>query len=184
MTDESASVVTKMLDYLYTGDYSEAFDEKLADDSPKIAPLPLSALQLHAQLFTLGDKYCIPELCDTAAAKYSKRVSNRFDPLEYLDSIPDVFFSPLSHNRDLKELAIRFSRDNLVSRLEDASIRSKYDLIANQVPGFVKEVLDTYLEAPLLGDCENCGYRRPMLPLQARCRNCGRGKGMYENRYG
>jgi hypothetical protein len=146
-------------------------------------PLSISALQLHAQMFTLGDKYGIPELCETATTKYLKRVSTQFDPLEYLDSIPDVFFSPLSHNRQLKEVAIRFSRDDLVSHLKDTSTCSKYDLIATKVPEFVKEILDTFFDAPLLGDCENCGRRRPMLPLQARCRTCGRGRGMWENCY-
>lgn len=83
MTDESAPVVTKMLDYLSTGDYSEVFDEIATDKSTKLPPLSMSALQLHAQLFTLGDKYSIPELCHIGAAKYSIRVLNRFDAVEY-----------------------------------------------------------------------------------------------------
>ncbi|KAJ5156898.1 uncharacterized protein N7482_007998, partial [Penicillium canariense] len=114
--DKSVSIIKKMLDYLYTGKYSETFDKKEADDLPKIPPLSLSALQLYTQIFSLGDKYIIPELYYTAIVKYSKKALNRFNPVEYLK---DVFFLLLSSNRELKELAIRFSRDNLVSYLDN-----------------------------------------------------------------
>lgn len=66
MIDESLPVVRKMLDYLYTGDYSELIDDSPTDILPNVQPLSISALQLHAQLFAVGDKYCIPELCDAA----------------------------------------------------------------------------------------------------------------------
>ena len=130
MVDESIPVVRKMLDYLYTGDYSELIDDSPTDVSPKVPLFSISALQLHAQLFALGDKYCIPELCDAAVEKYSKKIVDHFDPFEYLDSIPDVFFSPLSHNGGLKELAVRLSRDNLGFHLRDTSVRAKYDSVA------------------------------------------------------
>jgi hypothetical protein len=184
MMDESIPVVRKMLDYLYTGDYSELIDDSPTDVLSEVPLFPISALQLHAQLFALGDKYCIPELCDAAAEKYSNRTADHFDPFEYLDSIPNVFFSPSSHNGELKELAVRLSRDNLGFHLRDISIRTKYDLVAAQAPDFVKEVLDTYFNAPLFGDCQNCGRRRPMSALQARCRKCGRGKDMSHSRWG
>ncbi|PIG84610.1 hypothetical protein AARAC_010919 [Aspergillus arachidicola] len=183
MMDESIPVVKRMLDYLYTGDYSD-FAGGSSTDAPANEPLSsMSSLQLHAQLFTIGDKYCIPELCDAAAEKYSSRLIKDFDPIEYLDSIPDVFCPPLNHNKGLKELVVRFSRVNLRFHLQDASIRAKYDAIAAETPDFVKELLDAYLEAPLLEDCENCGCARPMSALQVRCQKCGRGKGAYKSRY-
>lgn len=184
MTDESIPVVKKMLDYLYTGDYSEFIDDSPTDVSPKVPHFSISALQLHAQLFTLGDKYCIPELCDAAMGKYLDRIVGHFDLFEYLDSIPDVFFSPLKTNTGLKKFAVCVSRDKLGFHLRDKSVRAKYDSIAAQVPEFVKETLDAFFDAPLLGDCENCGLRRPMAALQVRCRKCGRGKDMSHSRRG
>jgi len=184
MTDESIPVVKKMLDYLYTGDYSELIDGSPTDVSSNVSLLSISALQLHAKLFALGDKYCIPKLCDAAVGKYSNRIVRHFDLLEYLDSIPDIFFSPLNQNEGLKELAVRLSRDNLGFHLQNTSVRAKYDSIAAQVPEFVKKVLDTYFDAPLLGDCENCGCGRPMSALQVRCRKCGRGKDISHSRWG
>ena len=179
MTDESIPIVKKMVDFLYTGDYSELIGDSPTNDSPKVPLASISALQLHAQLFALGDKYCIPELCDAATEKYLNSARGQFDPFEYLDSIPNVFFSPSCHNEGLKELAIRFSRDNLRPYLQETSIRAKYDSIAAQVPDFVKGLLDTYFDTPLLGDCTNCGRGKPMLALQAKCKNCGRGTQCY-----
>lgn len=182
MVDETIPVVRKMLEYLYTGDYSE-----FNVDSPTGAPeketlSSMSPLQLHAQLFALGDKYGILELCDAATERYSSRLIGKFDPFEYLDSIPDVYFSPLSHNKGLKKLVVSFSRDNLRFHLRDTSVRAKYDSIAEETPDFVKEILDTYFDAPLLEDCQ-CGRARPMSVLQARCQKCGRGKEVSRNRY-
>lgn len=175
MKDESILIVRKMIDFVYKGDYSELIDDSPADNPPKVPLLPISVLQLHAQMFALGDKYCMPELCDAAAGKYLNRIVGQFDPSEYLDSIPDVFFSPLSHNARLKQLAVRSSRENLRFHIQDTAVRAKYDSVAAHVPEFVKEMLDTYFDAPLLGDCDNCGRGKPMSALQARCRKCGRG---------
>lgn len=174
MTGESTSVVRKMLDYLYTGDYSDPCDESPTNESPKTPVLSVSPLQLHAQLFALGDQYIIPELCDVAAEKYLSRIVNQFEPLEYFDSLPDVFFSPLNHNKKLQELAVRSSRDKLEYVLRaNTTIRAKYDSIAIQVPEFVKEMLDSYFDAPVVGNCPDCGYQNTKDSLQAKCRGCG-----------
>lgn len=183
MTDESILVVKKLLDYLYTGDYSELINDSPADVQPEEPLLSTSPLQIHAQMFALGDKYCIPELCNTALEKYLNIIESDFDPFAYLESIPDVFFSPLRNNTGLKDVAVRVPRDKLKSHLQDASIRAKYDCITAQVPEFTKQLLETFWDAPLLRDCEGCGPRRPMSVLQVRCRKCGRGKDVSHGRW-
>lgn len=44
MTDKSVSLVTKMLDFLYTGDYSETVDERPDNDLLKMPALLILAL--------------------------------------------------------------------------------------------------------------------------------------------
>lgn len=171
MVDDSKCIVEKMLEFLYTGDYVENSNEPENEST-----LPISALELHAQLFALADKYNIRQLCDLAAERYISRLKSSSDPLEYLESIPDVYFSTHPPKSSLREVVLRFARDNLEQLLTKQTIREKYDRIAVEVPSFVKDVLDAFIEAPLLGDCFNCGYRQPMLALQARCRKCRRGK--------
>ena len=175
MTEETIPVVKKMLEYLYTGDYVEQIIKNDSTGVPSELPqVSISSLQLHAQLFALGDKYIIPELCELAVDKYIYRTIHHFEPFDYLDSIPDVFFSALKSNVGLREVAICTWRI-LVLHLRDPAVRVKYDLIAAQVPEFAKRVLDTYIDAPILGDCENCGHGRPMRVVQVKCQKCGRG---------
>ncbi|KAJ5107985.1 hypothetical protein N7456_004660 [Penicillium angulare] len=156
MWDESAFVVEKMLDYLYTGDYSEAPSDKL---QKKLGNSTIYGFQLHAQLFTIGDKYCIPLLCEIATTKYFDKAQNPFNSSDYFESIPDIFFSPLNHNNTLKMLAARIMKDTVGSHLNNPLVRSKYDDVAAQSPGFVKEVLDICLTSHILTwTCDNCDH--------------------------
>lgn len=184
MTEETTIVVKKMLQYLYTGDYSEQIEDDSTVVPSEVPQVSISGLQLHAQLFALGDKYSIPELCELAVDKYIYRTVCHFEPFDYLDSIPDVFFSALKNNMELRNVAICTWRDLLVSHLRDPAVRVKYDLIAGQVPEFAKEVLDTYINAPIRGDCENCGRGRSMRALQVKCQKCGRGKDVSDCSWG
>ncbi|KAJ6003116.1 hypothetical protein N7451_005663 [Penicillium sp. IBT 35674x] len=170
MLGESTPVVNKMLEYLYQGDYSEDLNESLSDDgslsdeSLKTPVSAMSALQLHARLFALGDKYIIPELCDAAAAKYRDRIQKQFNAFEFLVSMPDVFFSLLGHNGKLQSSAVQIAVIVLKSALRDDSVRAKYDSIAIQVPEFVKQMLDLYFDGS--PQCHNCQG------LQARFQRC------------
>ncbi|KAJ6145457.1 hypothetical protein N7470_009352 [Penicillium chermesinum] len=177
MPDETIVLVKKMIDYVYTGDYSDLLDSPTDNPVDPKEPLPpISVLQLHAQIFILGDKYCIAELCDTAVEKYLTRIEEQFDPLEFLDSLPDVFFTELEKNMELRTAAIRISRQRLVSCFQDAAVRGKYESIAAQVPGFVRGLLGTFLDAQLLGTARACGPGNPMLASLVKCRGCGRGR--------
>lgn len=154
--DVPVLVVEKMLEYLYTGDYSEPGDDglknassihlskKVAKELPKSPVAPISALQLHAKLFALGDKYCIQDLCQMASSKYSYRVTSRFDAIECLDSIPDVFFSSLKNGEELKRAAVDASKTHLGRYMRAEPVRAKYDLIIAQVPEFAKLLLEKF----------------------------------------
>lgn len=167
MQDEIPQVVDKMLDYLYTGDYTEVFND--LPPGPSQGPLlPISALQLHAKIFDLGDKYDIQALCGLAVQKYSNANQAKFDAIEYLDSIPDVFSSPLAANNALEKLAIIVSRDKLRAHLENESVREKYEFIIAEVPDFAIGLLDT-LWKPVYS-CWTCGD----LPWESANKYCGK----------
>lgn len=164
MGEGSTQIVETMLDFLYTGDYAESFDE-IEGQSPSI-----SALQHHARLFILAEKYAIHGLCRLAARKFKKSLDNKCDPLEFLGSIHDVYAGPPAST--LKAVATRFARYNLASVLKDESTRKYYDEVVAEVPHFAKDVLDSYMAAPLLGRCYRCGSKKPTLAFELCCR-CG-----------
>lgn len=64
MSDDSKYIVEKMLDFVYTEDYMESFGQPTNNQ-----PLSISALQLHAQLIVLADRYATSALCDIAETR-------------------------------------------------------------------------------------------------------------------
>lgn len=171
LPDEMSFVVDKMIDYLYTGDYSDPTDKGPEDGNPKEQWDTMSSLQLHAKLFALGDKYDIPELCDLTLEKYSKRAGED-NPSEYLDSLADVFFSPTIQNTALKEAAVRIPRGYLGVRLQYESVRMKYDSVITQVPEYANQLLLTFWELPYMHYCKLCEPNTPLWPTGGTCRKC------------
>lgn len=150
MTDEPIFMVEKLLDFLYRGTYTEVIARSPEDEEKRET---IFRLQLHAKMFALGDKYCIPELCQAALAKYSQITGydspeSIIDPLDYLASIPDVFFSAGIKDTTLKDYALGLAKNRLARHLSDKSVRTFYDSVVTQVPEFTIKLLDKYLTIP------------------------------------
>lgn len=138
LSEQPIPFVEKLLDFLYTGDYPADVDATKRD-------LSMSVLQLHVEMFNLGDQYDIPLLRDLAARKYSDRLAWGFKPLEYLDSIPRVFFSRAINSEKLKDAAVQIPFDKLKSQLKKDSVRAKYEKVTTDCPEFAKRMLDYFL---------------------------------------
>jgi hypothetical protein len=157
MTDHSNFIVDKLVQYFYAGDYTSILEKEGGN-------LDISTLQLHARVFALADKY----YC---------RLKESFNAAEFLKSSPDVYhLTPLKLST-LRTIATCYARNHLEKALHDSSYTEIYDNITSQVPSFTKDLLDSYIASPILADCVNCGFAKPMQVLQARCRKCSRGKG-------
>ncbi|KAJ6003117.1 hypothetical protein N7451_005664 [Penicillium sp. IBT 35674x] len=118
-----------MMDFVYTGEYDDKFDENQTYEPHKTLVLLLSPLRLHAQLFALGDKYDIPGLCDAAADKYESK-------LWY------VFFARLGHNNKLQNYAVNAGRLKFPYVLQDKDMHAKYEFLV-EVPEFAIQFLDS-----------------------------------------
>jgi hypothetical protein len=170
MTDDSTHIVDKLLQYFYTGDYTRLSEE---DDS---AYSHTSALQLHARVFALADKYDVKDLCVLSAEKYSSSLEKDFNVVEFLESIPDVYHLTAPQVQTLRNLVLHFARKNLANALHHSSHSKIYDDITCEVPTFTKDLLDSYIASPILADCQNCGPTMAMQALQIRCQKCSRGR--------
>lgn len=159
-----------MVSFLYTENYSDR-----VQSSETKPPSLCSALQLHARVFVLADKYAVNNLLALCVEKYQRRLQSLCDPVEFIESIPEVYALPPTSTRALKEVAARFARINISNYLQEETVQIAYNSITESVPEFVKDLLDLYIAAPLLGNCGNCGQHVPMLALQGRCRRCRRG---------
>ncbi|KAL1969767.1 hypothetical protein VTN77DRAFT_7276 [Rasamsonia byssochlamydoides] len=170
MNEDSLPMVRKLIDYFYTADY----DQNVESADTECAP-PISALQIHVRMFVLADKYDIEGLRVLSSEKYSNRLMSPCSALEFLESVPDVYTLTAPSVRVLRDEVTHFARVNLENYIQDQSVREVYEKIATEVPHFVKDVLDSFITAPFIGTCFNCGPRTSMKVLQARCRKCGKG---------
>ncbi|OAQ58766.2 hypothetical protein VFPPC_16956 [Pochonia chlamydosporia 170] len=149
--------------YFHSGDYDVAVASELEED--------ISALQIHARMVSLADRYAIDALVSLSATKYSDRL-RKSDMLEFLGSIHDVYTLTPSHVRDLRVEAVRHARINLPQHLGNASVRRAYEDIASTTPEFIKELLDSYMETAMIGRCWNCGRCQALEAVQSRCLTC------------
>lgn len=161
MTDDPSPIVDKLLQYLYTGDYTSILGKNGEN-------VDISALQLHARVFALADKYDVQGLCELVMAKYYSRLEDDFNAVEFLESIPDVYHLTPPEIGTQRTLAIHFARKFLEKTLHDTAYKKIYHDITLQVPTFTKYLLDSYIASPILADCVNCGSAKPMQALQAR----------------
>lgn len=106
MNTESLSVVAKLVQYSYTGEYTTP----LPEDQDF---LDTTALQLQARIIALSDKYDVKGPGHLAAEKYHSKLDNDFNLVEFLESIPDVYEStPHEFERRGIQRSIMHERDS------------------------------------------------------------------------
>ncbi|KAJ9412314.1 hypothetical protein FOXG_15094 [Fusarium oxysporum f. sp. lycopersici 4287] len=165
MSEDSLFIVNKMIEYFNNGDYD-------VSAAPEIEEQNISALQFHARMFSLADKYAVDSLISLSAAKYLDRLRDS-EIVEFLGSIPAAYELTPSYVRDLRDEAIKYARINLPQGLGSKPVRQIYEGIAGTTPEFIKELLDSYMETPMIGKCWDCGRYQALQGVQSRCLQCG-----------
>ncbi len=157
--------------------YSMNYDNDMPDEETEQKTGPrISQLQLHARMFALGDRYDIPGLRDMAVKKYSYRCGVSWAPLEFLESIYDVYGMAPAAVQQLRNAAGFEVRKHLPEMLDDKAVAAAYETVHVDLPEFTKDMLDIYVKGPLLGDCIACGSNQAFEAIQVRCKGCGKGK--------
>lgn len=176
MPEDSLPIVQGMVEYLYTGSY----DDKRAGASDETLERT-SAAKFNARMFALADKYQIDDLQTLSVSKYTKAIKEHSDLHTFFETIPDVYLMTPDTARGLRDAALSFSRYHLGTSLHIPEIRKAFDQVSVDVPDFARELLNSFLETPILGTCSSCGPHQPMEILQCRCKTCGKGGGSYEH---
>jgi len=164
MNENPLFAVSKMADYFNNGDYNLAA-------IPVVEEQDLSFLRIHARVFALADKYVVDVLQSLSVAKFSDRLRDS-EIFEFLESIPGVYTLTPGVVRGLRDEAIKHARINLPQYLGNASVRQAYEDIASMTPEFIKELLESYMETPMIGKCWNCGRCQALQAVQSRCLRC------------
>lgn len=167
-------MVQLMVDYLYTGDYLADTDETVEKDTSYDTPV----LSTHAVMYSMGDKYDIEGLRNLATKKYCSDLQGILGTSEFFSSIPYVYTLTPESSRDLRDPVLAFARNLLGGEGPTTLgfVREAIDELFIECPEFVKELLYSLLQSPLMGYCP-CTGTRDMVPVEAiecRCRRCGK----------
>ena len=172
MVDISHLELKKMVQFFYSMSYDDHIPQVTEQETVSL----MSQLQLHARMFALGDRYDIPGLRDVAAKQYSWRCAASCEPLELVESIPDVYEGTPSSIRHLRDAACIRMRKSLPKMLDDEAVATAYEKVITAFPDFTKDMLAIYVTAPLYGECSTCWLDQAFEALQIRCKGCGKGQ--------
>ncbi len=156
--------------------YSMNYDDDISEATERETSLNISLLQLHARMFALGDRYDIPGLREAAVKKYSSRCAAIPEPVEFIESIYNVYERTPTSIKQLRNAACTLMRKNLLEMLDDKTVATVYEKVLVEVPEFTRNMLELYVRAPSYGSCTTCGSNQAFEVLQARCRRCGKGR--------
>jgi hypothetical protein len=108
-------LISKFLDFLYSGSYSYTAD---ATGRGKAT--------LHVKLYSLGDKYDIPELRDLATAQVISTLNDQKTPhKDLLEAIPFVYECTLEKDRKLRDVVVLFARFARADIFKNAALKSQ-----------------------------------------------------------
>ena len=128
------------------------------------------------RMFALGDRYDITSLREVATKKYSSSCATSLEPLEFIESIYDVYERTPTSVRQLRNTACILARKILPKMLDQEAIATLYEKVLIDVPEFTRDILRLYIKGPLYGECSTCGSNAAFEALQVRCKQCGRGR--------
>lgn len=148
----------KIVDFFYSMSYDDEIPKKTEQGADNHC---FSLLQLHARMFALGDLYDIPALRDVAVEKYSSRSAVCWEPLEFLESIYDVYRRTPPSIRQLRDVALHGMWPKVREMVKEEVITISYEKVIDELPEFTKDILDLFVKAPTMyGVCNTCHLRK------------------------
>ncbi|KAG5934349.1 hypothetical protein E4U60_003933 [Claviceps pazoutovae] len=176
------ALVERMLDYIYTGDYDELSSKGPAEvgQEPlqKVAKLqPAPHMMLHAKMMKLGDMYLIEELVQFACQRFMKLLTSETTKNILVDIIPEIYAFQSNSANGIRNSVVGLMRERLAQLPLAADVDGPLGDVMRGVPEFTRDLLKSYVDAPILGHCVNCGNDKtvPLAPLQFKCLLCGKG---------
>ncbi|KID85510.1 BTB/POZ domain protein [Metarhizium guizhouense ARSEF 977] len=169
--DASIDTVRPMVEYMYTGQYS------LTTQPDSGEPCGASySIVFHARMFELADKYMIAGLQTLAASEFNKALDQEMDACKFLRSIPAIYSLASTSSDKLREAVVWELRRWIAWQEFDATVKEVFHEVTGNVPQFSEELLDSFLDSPLLGECSCCEGRTKRIRrtlLIPKCDVCG-----------
>jgi hypothetical protein len=149
-----------MIEFLYTSRYT--LDSKSNVDN----------LTVHAELYAIADKYDIALLASEARLRYYRATLMLRDHEAFLNSIHSIYDLTPGTNRGLRDVAIACARRHREELMQGEKIPALFKSVCHDIPAFSADMLESFMQRPLLSHCRNCGPDQPVEALRLRCLHC------------
>lgn len=145
-----------MLKFLYSGDY----------EATSGAGTQFSAF-FNARVYSIADKYDIPQLKELAEKKFAKIVGSCWDMDDFSDLITEVYNSTPSSDVVLRDRVVDKSCDNI----DALRVKDHFKRVMKSVPEFTAELVQKLAvkltqEPEEQLECSACRFIFPSLEVQ------------------
>lgn len=171
-----------MLDYIYTSDYDELSSkdptEEGQEPSQNIAKVgPAPQVMLHVKMMELGDMYLVDGLSLLASERFAKVLTSETTENILDNIIPEVYALDFNSSKVIRKTVIDYMRKRLAREPLAADVKKSLEQAMTDVPVFIHQLLESFIDSPVLGHCRTCGVEKtvPIKPLQRKCLLCNRG---------
>jgi|SRR3954453_10084140 hypothetical protein len=124
-----------MIEFFYCGDYNDPINESTS----------LSRLQLHAEVFALADRYCVPDLASLRCKKFQKRLEMK-EPTEFLESIPSVYSSTPNTVCGIRDIVTSFAHVHVPTFVLDPSFETAYKKVEALFLDFAIDLRNLFIQ--------------------------------------
>jgi len=121
-------------------------------------------------MYSLGDKYDIPELRDLATAQLISTLNDQKTPhKDLLEAIPFVYECTLEKDRKLRDVVVLFARFARADIFKNAALKSQLADVLRSTPEFSMDMLASLTTTPVIIGCRSCTSRKTLPETQQCC---------------
>ena len=131
-------------------------------------------LELHVEMYAIGDEFNLPRLCQVARARFREDLSSILRTTEqtvFLKLIPRIYESTPETDRGLRDIAVWYARQNYHLYTQD-DLKGMFDEILRNTWPFTDDLLKDLATHPLTGDCPLCGPAQVLRATKCICTRC------------
>jgi BTB/POZ domain len=106
LTDNNPHAIDCMLQYFYLLDYDLSQPIE-SDNIDGTHPAPPLILVLHAQIYTVAEKYMVDGLKALAMEKFTQATANHWDANDFLEAAREAYTSTIDSDKGLRDIIVK-----------------------------------------------------------------------------
>ncbi|KAL6887607.1 BTB/POZ protein [Trichoderma longibrachiatum] len=144
--DCSFETIQRLVEYLYTGNYSNETPGKIE---------VVHEVAVHVAMFSLADKYLIDGLLTLSETKFRQAVKSEGRISVLLEHVKAVYDLQCDASKALRNIMVDELRQR-ITRILGRDATQALQSLFDEIPDFAKGVATSYVQQPFMGSCPRC----------------------------